>query len=101
MDMPGMSMPAHTMTKCVTKEEIADAQNAIPKGRNESDCKMKDVKVDGNTLTWKMNCDARQITGEGKMVFESETYTGEAHIKMPEHEMTMKYTGKRLGDCEK
>jgi len=45
MDMPGMQMPPRTFTKCVTKEDAANVENAIPRGRNDSSCKISDVKV--------------------------------------------------------
>jgi hypothetical protein len=100
MDMPGMSMPPRTFTRCVTKEEAENAENAVPKSRrNEGNCKVTDVKVEKNTVTWKVTCD--QGTGEGKMTYEGDTYTGELHMKMSDHEMTTKYSGKRLGDCDK
>jgi hypothetical protein len=100
MDMPGMQMPARTFTKCVTKEEAENAENSVPRGRQDAACKLSDVKVEGNTISWKMNCPERQMTGEGKATYEGDTYTGEMHVKSADHEMTIKYTGKRLGDCD-
>lgn len=100
-DMPGMSMPPRTFTRCVTKEEAENAEKTLPKMRNESDCKMTDVNVDGKTVTWKVACEKQQMTGEGKITYEGDTYTGEMHMKMPEHEMSMKYSGKRVGECDK
>ena len=95
-----MQMPARTFTKCVTKEEAENPENAVPRGRQDSACKLSDVKVEGHTVSWKMNCAERQMSGEGKATYEGDTYTGEMHVKSADHEMTMKYTGKRLGDCD-
>ena len=100
MDMPGMQMPARTFTKCVTKEEAENAENSVPRGRQDAACKLSDVKVEGNTISWKMNCAERQMTGEGKATYEGDTYTGQMHVKSADHEMTINYTGKRLGDCD-
>ncbi len=100
MDMPGMQMPPRTFTKCVTKEDAAKVENAIPRGRNDSECKLSDVNVDGNSVRWKINCEARQTTGEGKITYENDAYVGQLHMKTPDHEMTVKYTGKRLGECD-
>ncbi len=100
-DMPGMQVPPRTFTKCVTKEESENVENAIPKMRDQSGCKLSDVKVDGNTVSWKIACEASQTTGEGKMTYDNDSYSGEVHIKTPEHEMTMKHSGKRVGDCDK
>jgi hypothetical protein len=100
MDMPGMQMPARSFTKCVTKEDAENVENAVPRGRQDSQCKISDVKVEGNTISWKMNCAESQMTGEGKATYEGDTYVGEMHVKAADHEMTIKYTGKRLGDCD-
>jgi len=100
MDMPGMQMPPRTITKCVTKEDAASVESAIPSGRNDSGCKLSDVTVDGNTVSWKMNCEERKVTGEGRMTYEGDAYTGEVHMKTPDHEMTIKHTGKRVGECD-
>lgn len=102
MEMPGgMSMSPRTITRCVTKEDAANAEKTLPTMRNESECKISDVNVDGKTVSWKINCEKQQMTGEGKITYENDTYSGEMHMKMPEHEMSMKYNGKRVGDCEK
>ncbi len=100
-DMPGMQMPPRTFTKCITKEEAAKAENAVPEMQKETNCKLTDVKVDGKTISWKINCEAQQMTGEGKITYEGDTYAGEMHMKMPQQEMSMKYSGKRVGDCDK
>jgi len=100
MDMPGMQMPARTFTKCITKEDAANVESAIPRGRNDASCTLSDVKVDGNTVSWKMNCEERKVSGEGKITYENDAYSGEMHMKTPDHEMTIKHSGKRVGDCD-
>jgi hypothetical protein len=100
MDMPGMQMPARTFTKCITKEQVESSDSAVPGGRDDAKCKVSDVNVSGNTVTWKTNCPQRQTTGEGKVTYEGDAYKGEMHMKMPQSEMNIKYTGKRLGDCD-
>lgn len=100
MDMPGMQMPPRTLTKCVTPEDAANVETAIPRGRNDSSCKLSDVTVDGNTVGWKMNCEERKVTGDGKITYEGDAYSGEMHMKTPDHEMTIKHSGKRLGECD-
>ena len=99
MDMPGMQMPPRTFTRCVTTEDAQNAENAVPKMRGAEGCKMTEFRVEGSTLTWKMNCEQHQSSADGKLVFDNDSYTGEVHVKAPDHEMTMKHTGKRVGDC--
>ena len=108
MNMPGMpaNMPAMTTKQCITPAEAADPQKAIPpqgRGRNPGDCKVSDYKVDGNKVTWSMACEGGQpLTGTGEFVYTDNAYTGSVIMDMKGRgEMTMKYAGKRLGDCRK
>ena len=104
MQMAGMTMPAQTMTQCVTKEEAADPQKGLPpagRGANPNDCKVSDHKVDGNKVTWSMACEKEKMTGTGEFVYSGDTYTGTMKMNAQGQEMTMKYSGKRLGDCTK
>jgi hypothetical protein len=97
MDMPGMQMPAQTVTQCISQ---ADAESVIPK-MQDAGCKVSDVVMSGNTVTWKVACEAQHLTGSGKLTFDETSYSGEAHLKVAETEMTMKYAGKRIGACDK
>lgn len=104
MQMAGMTMPPQTVTQCVTPEQAADPQKAIPpagRGQSASDCKISDYKTSGNDVTWTMACPSQQMTGSGKFTYAGDTYTGAMVMKMQGQEMTMKYSGKRLGDCAK
>lgn len=99
MDMPGMAMPPMTFTRCITQEESEHPQP--PADKNAGDCKVSDSKLEGNTLTWKMNCEKQGMTGDGKITFSPESYTGEGHIKAGDVDMTQKFSGQYLGACEK
>jgi len=107
MDMPGMpaGMPPMTSTQCITPDEAKDPQKSIPqgRGRGNQDCKVSDYKQDGDKVTWSMKCEGQQaMTGTGEFVYAGDTYTGT--IKMEgggRGAMTMKYSGKLLGDCAK
>ena len=104
MSMAGMTMPAQTITQCITAEDAADPQKSMPQagGRgNQSDCKVSDYKVDGNKVTWKMTCEKERMTGTGEIVYAAETYAGTMKMNAQGQDMTMKYSGKRLGDCTK
>jgi hypothetical protein len=107
MDMAGMPMkvPPITTTQCITPEQAADPQNAMPPqgGRgNENNCKVSDYKQDGNKVTWSMKCEGKEpMTGTGEFVYASDGYTGTMMMDRGGQAMTMKYTAKRLGDCTK
>jgi hypothetical protein len=100
MDMPGMpmKMPPMTFTNCITKEQAENPQP--PKAKQNDDCKVSDYKMDGNVVTWSMKCEKQNMTGEGKITFSSDSYEGESHMKMGEMEMSQKYAGKYLGECD-
>ena len=44
---------------------------------------------------------AQKMTGTGEITYGTNTYDGVMKMKMDMGEMTMKYAGKRLGDCTK
>lgn len=109
MDVPGMpaGMPPMSTTQCITPEEARDPQKAMPqggrggRGMNEA-CKVSDYKVEGNKVSWSMKCDPPQaMTGTGEFTYSGDTYTGVMKMDRDGQVMTMKYTGKRLGDCDR
>ena len=108
MQMAGspIQMPEMKTTRCVTPEEAKDPTRSLPsgpegRGGQKSDCKVSDYKVSGNTATWKMACTTPQaMTGTGEMTFADDSYTGTLKTEMAQGQMTMKMSGKRLGDCQ-
>jgi hypothetical protein len=110
MEMPGMpaGMPPFTAEQCVTKEQADDPQRAVPqqpgRGGAQSDCKTEDYKLTGNNATWTMRCTTPQpMTGSGEITYTENAYVGTMTMNMERGgqpmKMTMKMTGKRLGDC--
>lgn len=104
MQMPGMpmSMPAQTITQCITPQEAANPQSAVPpsgRGRGQTDCKVSDFKTEGNTVTWAVSCPGDGVTGTGEFLYTENAYTGTMKMNARGQDMSMKYTGKRLGDC--
>jgi Protein of unknown function (DUF3617) len=103
MEMTGMpvKIPAHTAATCITKEQAENAENLIPKsGDKRGGCVYTDVKVDGNTFTWKMTCEKSGMTGNGKMTYSGDSFTGSMQMKMQDHDMSATYTGKFMGECD-
>ena len=107
MEMAGMppGMPPMTSTKCITPEEAKDPDKSVPdmgRGRGSQNCKMTDHKIEGNKATWSMKCEGEMpMTGTGEMVYAGDSYTGSLKMETGRGAMTMKYSGKRLGDCVK
>jgi hypothetical protein len=108
MQMEGMpqAMPPRTTTHCVTPEEAKDPQKAIPqnggRGRGMAEsCKVSDQKTVGSTVSWSIQCDGPPpVTGHGEITYATDSYVGTMKMDRGGRSMTMKYTGKRLGDCD-
>jgi hypothetical protein len=104
MEMPNMpmKMPATKTTQCITAEQLKEPAGALPQGPNSNPnaCKLTDHKTTGNTVSWKIACSGQQaMNGSGEMKFDGDTYVGVMKMSTQQGDMTMKYSGKRLGDC--
>jgi hypothetical protein len=104
MEMPGMPMqlPATTRTQCVTQAQQDDPASTLPSGSPDpqADCKASDYRRDGDKVTWKLTCTGSQpMTGQGSIVVDGDRYDGTMVMTMDQGSMTMKYAGKRVGDC--
>jgi hypothetical protein len=102
MEMPGLptKVPPMTNAICVSKEDAEHPENALPKA--SAGCKVTDYKIDGNTVTWSMQCNNQHgaITGKGKIVYSGDTYAGTMDMTMGDQAMHAKYTGKYKGACD-
>lgn len=105
MDMPGMPMklPPQTVQHCYTAADLAQGQNSVPQS-GDSNCKMTDYKVSGNTATWTMECTGpTAMHGTGTMTSTATSYSGSMHSVMQgpggNTEMTTHWQAKRIGEC--
>ncbi len=98
-----MQMPATTVKQCITKDK------AVPKSASEDyECKTKDYKVSGDTVTYSVECWGKgglMIT-EGKTTYKGNTFDGTSTTKIkakdqPEIQMSNKISGKYIGPCKK
>ena len=104
MEMPNMpvAMPAMKNTQCVTQQEIDSPNKGLPSGPNKNpiECKTSDYKVSGNTVTWTMTCTGQPpTTPSGELRFSGDAYDGLIKMMVEQQQMSMKISGKRLGDC--
>lgn len=111
MQMPNMpaqvQMPEMKVPQCITPEQAKDPANTMPRGpqpgrgARKDDCKVADYKMSGNKATWTMTCTTpEKLTSTGEMTFSDDSYTGAMKMVMAQGEMTMKVSGKRVGDCK-
>jgi hypothetical protein len=102
LEMPGMpvKMPAIKQQICLTEEDLKDPQKSVPTDP-KSDCKVGDYKVDGNTVTWTIDCPKEQMTGSGEITYHDDRFSGIMNMQAGEREMKIKYAGEWLGACTK
>jgi len=97
MSMEGMpmQMPVQRVTRCVAKD-----WSQPPASENQGDeCTTSDFVHEDDMITWTSVC-ANGMSGEGKITFDGDTYTGEVRYGSSEGDMVIKLTGKRVGECD-
>lgn len=104
MEMAGMpfAMPPQTLNRCITKNDVVPDMS-----RPGEQCTVRDQKVAGDTVTWRVQCKGRQGTmdGEGRVKYSGKSYDGTMQAKITEtsgQAMTMNYTfqGRHTGPCK-
>ncbi|HYO75743.1 MAG TPA: DUF3617 domain-containing protein [Thermoanaerobaculia bacterium] len=102
MEIPGMpfQMPPVTTNVCLTAEDLADPQKAVPNDP-KSKCTISDYKVEGNKVTWSMDCPKDKTKGTGEITFTDSSYTGTMDMTIGDQQMKSKYSGKWMGECSK
>ena len=71
-------------------------------------CENQEVRVSGNTMTWKVACHGQMEgnSGEGSVTVEGDSLSGQMMLRgLPRQdggrvEVTTSWQGQRLGDCE-
>ena len=98
--MPG-KMPPSTVRHCLKKND------PVPKAKDKStDCKMKDQKISGDTVTYAMECMGKDsvVLTSGKMTYKGNTFDGTSttNIKrkgQSDMQMNSKISGRYIGPC--
>jgi hypothetical protein len=104
MEMKGMpmEMPAMKHTMCLTSKDMVPQ-----KAEKNQDCKMISNKVEGNTVTWVMQCKDKNGTMDtnGKITYKGGAFDGTVDMdingKDGKQHMSQKMSGRRIGDCTK
>ena len=99
MSMEGVpfKMPANT-TKVCSAKEWKEPPGGSDRSRN---CKASNMKIDGNKVTWDVQCTGPTMTGTGEILREgADAYTGTIKFKSAEGNMTVNLKGRRVGGCD-
>jgi hypothetical protein len=102
MNMPGMDMPPQTQTQCITPAQVRDQEGTqLPGLPGGGSCKKSDYQTTSSRVTFKLKCDgALPLTGTSEMNYSGDSVTGTFTAELGGQTLTLKYTGKRLGDCK-
>ena len=102
MDIPNMpiKMPPMKFDVCLTEEDLKDPQKSVPNDP-KSKCTVGDYKIDGDTVTWTVDCPKQDTKGSGQITFAGDSYDGWMKMKTGDQELTTKYAGKWMGACTK
>ena len=100
IEMPGMpmKMPPMTHTQCLTKEDL------VPQSSQSGDeCKITNVEVSGDTVTWVMQCKGQggETKGTGEIIYSGISFKGTIKMIMVQSnmQMTSNIKGSRIGNC--
>ena len=99
MSMEGVpfKMPASTVKVCSAKE-WKEPPGGSDRSRN---CKASNMKIDGNKVTWDVQCTGPTMTGTGEILREgADGFTGTIKFKSAEGSMTVNLKGRRVGGCD-
>ncbi len=97
-----MKVPAMSHEQCLTKKDMIPQEGQ----QGNQNCTVKDQKINGNTVTWKVICKGGngESTSDGTITYKGESFTGTINVVMTGGPMTMKasntLTGKYLGPCK-
>jgi hypothetical protein len=92
MDMAGFAMPAQTSRFCAPKRWTK------PPPAQDDRCKLSDVKVAGDRMSWKVECPPPDaMTGSGDIKHTGDTFQGVITMRSSSGEMRMKMRGRQLG----
>ena len=102
MSMAGLDLPPQTTTQCVTPEQVKNqAGDTLPALPGGGSCKKSDYLVTGSRVTFKLTCDGvLPLTGVSELNYAGDTYAGTFKADLGGQALTVKYAGKRLGDCK-
>ncbi len=106
MKMEGLPFPMPPIkfktTQCITQKDLVP--NTAGKDQK---CEVKEQKIVGNKVTWKVTCVDMNGTSEqeGETTYSGSTYQGAVHAKTTDKQgqtttSAMKLSGQRVGDCK-
>jgi hypothetical protein len=102
----GMGKQTMTMQHCLTAKDIEDGQLGRKDPNSKVDCKITDMKVSGNTASYKFVCKGEMsMTADNTVTFVPDGYRMQSKMSMNTGGQTMNMVhnsqAKHLGACKK
>lgn len=103
-EMPGMpvTIPPIKHTQCLTKNDLVPQ-----KPEKGQECKITQTKIDGNTVTWVIQCSTQKsvMKGTGKITYKGGSLDGIINMTLNDPNqgkmnMINHISGRRIGDCK-
>ena len=98
-EMTGMPPQSITHTQCITTDDLVPVSNDA-----NQECRVTDVQMNGNTVTWKITCggDQNGMDGTGQVVYAGDSMQGAMTFTIRPYGSQMKNTisGRRIGNCD-
>ena len=98
-EMAGMPAQSLTHTQCITNDDLVPMS-----GDANNNCKVKNMKTSGNTVSWEMTCEGQGggMDGTGEVTYTGDTMEGKMEMTIRGMGMKVKNTlsGKRIGPCD-
>lgn len=102
MEMKNMpfAIPPTTFTQCLTESDLVPKSDATA-----SDCRISNLKVQGDTVSYAMEClaDGNKTVSNGTLTYRGTTMEGSMQFEVSgeqQAQMTTTFSGKRLGPCK-
>lgn len=102
-EMAGMPMqiPPVTHRQCLREEDLVPQVE-----RGDQNCRLLDQAMEGDTVTWRVQCDGEgmRMEGDGTVTYGGDSYRGRLQIRtsggsMGDMTMVQNLEGRRLGPC--
>ena len=100
----GMKMPEQVVNRCITPKDVEHGGFQSRDGKMPDGCTVKDMKMSGNTATWRMVCvKDPKMTVDSNMTFGNDRFTMKQKMAMDQGgrmmNMNQTMTGRYTGPC--
>jgi Protein of unknown function (DUF3617) len=100
----GMKMPEMAFNHCITAQDVERGGFQSKDGKIPDGCAVKDMKMAGNTATWRMECvKDPKMTVDSTMTFAGDGFTMKQKMAMDQGgqvmNMNQSMTGRYTGPC--